>query len=886
MNRWPPPFLASLAVASLLAAAPGVARAQDDLGAREEMVEGDAGHAPVLTRPPALLTTVEPVFPEEAKTNKVSGDVTLQVDIGADGKVADVQVLQSAGHGFDEAATAAVRQFTFSPAEIDGKPASVRIQYTQHFFFREPPPPVVPDAGPPAPPVLPITISGRVLERGSRKPIIGAAVKASGLEEPAITEVGGVFALRLPPGKVDIEVVEPSHHPFKTDEVVAKGERLEVTYFMMPKAVGLYETVVTGDRDKKEVTRYSLGQEELDKVPGSMGDPIRVIDDLPGVARVPFLSGALIVRGATPGESGYYLDGVDIPLLFHLLDGPSVINTEFLDRLDFYPGGFGAEYGRAIGGIVDVATRSPKDDQWHGSAKADLIDSGLFLSAPILPGLTVSAAARRSYLANELPYVLPLFTSAGILVAPTYYDYQFRLDYKPPSYPNNTFRLFVFGSDDVLNVIADGELPGGATFSLNDHQDFQRYSGSWVFRSGKLTISSVPFVGRNGSDIGTGLLQIADTDHVYGLREKVDWAIQPYFTLRFGLDTELISSNFTAKLPSYPLNYRPFPGAEPNLPLMSIGGIVDEYDYGGYIEGDFKFPGRVRVIPGVRLDAFKLEDQWRPNVNPRLTVRWDLGDENEPVTVKGAVGLYSESPGAENLDPRFGNPTEPLESAFQSSVGVEHKFGDLISIDVTGFYNRRFQLAESADELIVEPNGNLQRVLVAPLGLGRAYGIEVLLRHEITRHWFAWVAYTLSWSQEKDVGDATYHWADYDERHILTLIGQYKIGNGWEFGGRFRLTTGLPTTAVVGTTFDADQQIYDPTYGGYNAGRLPTFQQLDLRIDRVFLFDRWILALYLDVQNVLNHQNEEGVIVDYRYVTQIVVPDIPILPTLGIRGSF
>ena len=85
---------------------------------------------------------------------------------------------------------------------------------------------------------------------------------------------------------------------------------------------------------------------------------------------------------------------------------------------------------------------------------------------------------------------------------------------------------------------------------------------------------------------------------------------------------------------------------------------------------------------------------------------------------------------------------------------------------------------------------------------------------------------------------------------------------------------------------DADQQLYDPIYGATNAGRLPTFQQLDLRVDRVFLFDRWMLALYLDVQNVLDHTNQEGVIVDYRYRTQIVVPDIPILPTIGVRGSF
>ena len=775
-----------LIVFAVLLGVSATARADDAYGgAVEHMETPDAGHTPVLTKPPALLQRVEPIFPEEAKAQQLQGDVTMQVDIGADGKVTDVQVLQPAGHGFDEAAVAAVKQFTFSPAEIDNVPAPVRITYTEHFVWVAP----VVDAGPPeeadagevdAGPQWPIRLAGRVLERASRKPIDGAQVEAESTEAKAaaITDADGKFELHLPPGNVGVTVRAANYQLYHTTENLTAKERLDVSYFLMPKTFGLYESSVRSQRDQKEVNRYTLDREELEKVPGSLGDPIRVIQDLPGVARAPFLSGQLIVRGSAPTDTGSYLDGVEIPLLFHFFGGPSVVNPEFLDRIDFFPGGFGPEYGRAIGGIVDVQTRAPKQDEWHGSAKIDLIDTGVYVAMPIAPGLTVSAAERRSYLDAVLGVALPI-AGASVTVAPVYYDYQLRVDYQPPEMKKNKFKLFFFGSDDYLTVVDPGALPGGSDFKINDHQGFQRLQGAWIWHDGITTLSTAPYVGLDDLSVGVGQLQIDSNDVVVGHRENLELDLTKWFILRNGLDFELYRSTYDAHFPAVPLNYRPFPGEQPDAPLQELGGIINELDYGFWTEAEIHLPWRMKIFPGLRYDYYRLHGLSRNGIAPRLTIRQDFGSEDKPLTVKGAVGIYNESPGAQNLDPVFGFPDEPLQWAFQSSLGVEKRITDAINIDLTGFYNRRYDLAEPSNIIVHEPDGSVHRQLVSPSGLGRAYGLELLARHEITKHFFGWIAYTLSWSYERPNSDSDYAPSTYDERHILTLIAQYKFGNGW-----------------------------------------------------------------------------------------------------------
>ena len=158
---------------------------------------------------------------------------------------------------------------------------------------------------------------------------------------------------------------------------------------MRPRGGNPYETVVEGEREVLEVTRRTLQRQQLTSVPGTFGDPIRVIQTLPGMQRAPFGLGLLLVRGSNPDDTGIYVDGHEVPSLFHFLGGPSIFNAEMLDSIDLYPGGFPARFGRHHGGAVALELRPTKSDGVHGSAKVDFIDAGGYLRAPISEGRLV-----------------------------------------------------------------------------------------------------------------------------------------------------------------------------------------------------------------------------------------------------------------------------------------------------------------------------------------------------------------------------------------------------------------------------------------------------------------------------------------------------------------
>ena len=862
-------------LATLASFAPGALAYE---GAVERRPRAEPDKAPTLTRAPELKSFVEAVYPDEALEDGLTGEVGLLVDIGADGKVADAQVVRPAGHGFDEAALAAVQRFLFSPAELDGAPAAVRIEYTYRFVLKEAPKPApLPEA--PAPAV--VTLRGKALERGTRAPIRGASVLCRETEEEATTGARGEFALHPPPGLCTLRVTSFSHEPMERKETVQQGKVLEVTYFLMPRAYGLYHSVVRGDRDRREATSHELAREELQKMPGSMGDPIRALQNLPGIARAPYLSGQLVIRGALPDQTGAYMDGVEIPLLFHFLGGPSVVNPEFLDAIDFYPGGFGPHYGRAIGGIVDAKTRRGSEEDLHGSFKIDLIDSAAFVEAKVTDKLSLAVAARRSYIDVLLPKSFP---SGGgtISILPRYWDYQVRADYGKKG-DRNALTLMAFGSDDQLRVAASG-AQRQRDFTLATHTGFHRARLTWTYREGDLTNTLSPYLGRDevNVDIGDGTSSIGGSSVAPsgGFRDDLTWSLPGGHALRLGADVQLAEAQFKYTAPAINA-YRTFPGADPIEPPETVERRLGLVDWGFYAELETKL-GRLTLLPGVRVDLFRLQGHARTGADPRLTARYKLA---ERTTLKGSIGHFSQAPSPLQFDPVFGNPDLRLQKALQTSLGVEHRFTDAIRLDVTGFYNRRYDLAAATLDARVDANGNTVPALFNNDGLGRAFGVEVLLRHDISERFFGWLAYTLSRSQERLRGES-YHLGSYDEPHILTLVAQYKLGKGWEVGGRFRLVSGRPTTPITDATFDADTGNYRAVRGTATSARLPTFNQLDLRVDKGFLFERWKLGVYLDVQNVYWAKNPEGYQWDYRFREQTQIPGLPILPTLGVKGSF
>jgi len=171
-------------------------------------------------------------------------------------------------------------------------------------------------------------------------------------------------------------------------------------------------------------------------------------------------------------------------------------------------------------------------------------------------------------------------------------------------------------------------------------------------------------------------------------------------------------------------------------------------------------------------------------------------------------------------------------------------------------------------------------------GRGRVIGLEVVVRRELAAGFFGWIAYTLSRSERLDSGQTTWRLFDYDQTHILAVVASYDLPRHWRIASRFRYVSGNPETPVIGSVFNSVTDEYDPTFGKVNSARQPPFVQLDVRLDKQWVFDRWLLDAYLDLQNATNHTNPEGIAYNYDYTQSKVSQGLPILPFLGIRAEF
>jgi TonB family protein len=822
---------------------------------------------PQLTKAPALLKFVEARYPAEAEAQGLSGDVGLEVQIGADGQVIDAKVTRPAGHGFDEAAAAAVRAFVFSPAEIDGQPAAVAIEYTYHFTL-SPPQPVAP---PPTPEGgLAVSVSGSVLERTSKNPIAGAALRLDGLELKKSSGPMGEFVLLVEKGVHRLEVFAAGYQPLASTFEAVPGRVVELTFFLRPKIEGAYQTTVRTQADKEVVQSYTVDRTVFQRTPGSYGDPLHIIADLPGVARSPFDLGFLVVRGANPADTDFYLDGLQVPVLYHFLGGPAVVNPEFLDKFDFYPGGQGAMYGHGIGGVVDAFSRKLEPGRVHASADLNTAWLGTFLQVPLGPSTTVGAGGRISY----FNFLLQPFLGAGTVAVPYFWDYQLKLDQGLPG-ARDDFGLMAYGSNDSLHLVT-GSSGAAPSFNLDYHALFHRLVGRWTHREGAFSSTVSPMIGYQNTNTASGINGFDAKTFTAALRHNMSYELTPSARVNFGEDISFNRYQYQVELPMLP-DYNVFPGSSVAVPTTHISRAFEITDIGLWAETVLMLYDRVTVIPGLRLDGYQVPGGVRGSINPRLVLKWQLTDR---LLAKASVGLYNQPPPAVDFDPTYGNPGLGLLSAIQYSGGFEYRLSAPLTVSVVGFYSDRFNLLNGF--LGPHPPG---QVPIDNSTRGRAYGLEFYLHHDLTQRLFGWISYTLSRSEVSFGTNQPWLLSTFDQTNILTGVLSYNLGSGFYLGGRARFVTGNPYFPTTGSTFDSDSDSYVPLYGPDQA-RLTNFWQLDVRLDKEFYFDTLKLTLYLDIENVTFHANEELRLADYRYRYYAIVPGLPFLPILGVRVDY
>jgi TonB family protein len=839
-----------------------------------------------LTRAPVLRTFVEAEYPPARRAAAVEAQVVLQIEIAADGRVENVTVAQSAAPDFDAAAVAAARQFVFQPAEIDGKPAPVKITYKYTFAIRT----QMVKLGPQ------VNFEGTVLERFTKKPMAGVTVT---VEKVAThTDDKGRFSfVDLPLGPHKVQLSGDRLVTVSTDETLERDQKKTVRYFVEERQEGIdEETVVRAARIKKETVQTVIRTEEARRVPGTQGDTLKVVQNLPGVARSAVGSGAIIVWGAAPRDTRVNVDGVEIPALYHVGGLRSTVNSDLVKSIDLVPGGYGAEYGRGLGGLVRVETRPLPQAGIHGYVAADVLDTSAMLSVTIGKRLRLAIAGRYSYLDKLLGAVTNRDVS-DFFPVPRYDDYQVMASLALRR--DETLELFFLASDDHLRRSIASVDPAEVKSESTDssfYRLFLRYTRLLPDGASFVLTPSVGFDTSRATTRFGAVPTLAETDAVrYGLRAAYRRRVHRLVTLSLGLDLagQTADSHRSGSLEIPPREGDVFvfgrpPGDDVNADRWS----THVADAAPYLFAEIAL-GPFTLVPGLRLDAFLLEgsrstppivgttpigfSHFQLGLDPRLQVSWR---PHKRVAVSLAVGLYHQAPDADELSAVFGNPALGLSQALHVSLATSVKITGTLTCEVVGFY-KDLQDLVSRNEAPTPP---LAQALTQD-GAGRSYGGQILLRQELWKGLFGWITYSLSRSERQDHPDRAYRLFDYDQTHVLGVVASYEW-RGWAAGVRFRYTTGMPRTPVVGAFYDGRGDQYQPIFGAQNTIRIPDFVQLDVRLEKTFSFRRLTLNVFLDVQNVTNRANPEEIVYNPSFTKPAYITGLPTLAVLGLRVQF
>lgn len=877
----------------------------------------EAGVEPVLL-PPSLLADSPAPYPPQLASEQVTGKVQLELLVTEDGEVESARVVSGAHPLLDDAALHAATGLRFNPATLDGQPVPVRIGFEYRF---EAPAPVV--TGGEA--VAPVTLRGLVREKGNRRPLPGAVlVSDAAPDSPVETDAEGRFEAHWPASAQKVKVSSPGHKPGTFIENVRKGEALEVVYGLEPLVINPYETVVRGDRERTEVSRVTLHEAELREIPGTMGDPFRVVMLLPGVGSMVSGLAYPVVRGSQPSSTGYYLDGIRVPLLFHLFLGPAVIHPDFIDTIDFFPGTPPPQYGRLMGGAIDGRLSRPRDDRVHGSAYADLINAGVFVEYPFeSTGTNISIAGRYSY----TPWIIALAANAfqeppapdrkNDKIVLDFWDYQARIE---QDVGDGKLRLFAFGSSDTFGTRAGDSLGTTALQTILFHRvDL-----------------------RDRRPVGPGELETAVT---WGLDRLAIVSQQPDDSAEFHIDQGTLSlrAGYGAKLTDR-LSLRS--GADIDRRLAEVSGYSSEnpFDDGDVVRLDQSvavglFAGawgellwqpdeRWTVVPGLRVDNYHLSGGINhAALEPRLTARYKL---REDLTLKAGTGLFHQAPTTLISIPvvDIAGLDQGLQEALQFSVGAEWKAPRSFEVGLDFYLNpmlRTVELTPFADETLIDGEnlggeGGL-RVKAAQVeerpelpslaSHGMAYGMELLVRRPLGGNWFGWLSYSLSRSTRytrflrydnrgdpigMDAKDLPFV---FDQTHILNLVVSYKFANNVTLGGVLHFNTGRPESGLgpqtqrMGVRRSPDG-IDEPGWVPVDrdqVDRLPAFFRFDVRLAKAWAYETFALEAYLDMLNVSISRE----VVGYNYSgdgppgTPLIKEPIGlpvVLPILGLKGRY
>jgi hypothetical protein len=327
---------------------------------------------------------------------------------------------------------------------------------------------------------------------------------------------------------------------------------------------------------------------------------------------------------------------------------------------------------------------------------------------------------------------------------------------------------------------------------------------------------------------------------------------------------------------------------------------------GAYANLEIKPIPTLQIIPGVRYDYFpeldyegsiapefwdykKYDDVNSMSGEPslRMNARWQFTKKQ---TLKVSAGNYSQTPQpiGQVIHKRWGDPDMPATKAAHYVAGHEWQITDVINSDVQFYFNRQWNIPMMAED---PENSQEEDRKWSKDGLGRMWGMELMLRHLQSEHFFGWIAYTLSRTERFNHASKKWELFERDQIHNLQVLGSWHLKKEFDVGFRARYVTGNPTTPVKGIIEHAADNAYtphfEPIYGKKNSSRVDPFFQLDVRVDKKFVFDKWMYTMYVDFQNLsyFIYKSPEQSEYNYDYTDKTSI-SMPPMVAVGCKAEF
>ncbi|MBS1910766.1 MAG: TonB-dependent receptor [Bacteroidetes bacterium] len=825
--------------------------------------------------------------------------------------------------------------------------------------------------------------------------LVGVTVQIDETRLGAVTRKDGSFLIEnVPAGDRTLVARAVGYEMVRTRVPIRAGDRTHADVVLKESAVKMQgvEVRAEGKRQLQSDTRTSVTKidpRDAKYLPGAGEDVMRSLRSLPGVVAPNDFSSQLVVRGSGPDQNLIVIDDIEVFNPYRLYGFVSMFNPETVSDITLLTGGFPAKYGDRLSAVLDVTNREGggKGKLVTGKLNASMTNANLVLEGELPSALNGGwlLSGRRTYYDLILG---PVARSAklvdGDVAFPNFRDLQFKAVLSP--WPTSSFVLDGITSRDATELISGSERTSVDSFSINDRSTnslaglswrytpntniLSKTTGSWYENTGE-----TEFGGEGGSRL---LYGDASRDSVGAMIRALPQAVQDSlrklgitaenppalgisdgnagfsfrkFTLRnetsirsgahlfeFGATLDEIHTAITFKsTPDSLLKAIRLATRRVAVP-DSIVSSIDYYRTNAFAQDKINFSDRFYLQAGLRFDYYRLID--RSYLAPRLSASYAI----DPLTtVRGAFGIYYQSPGYEKLLDRatYFDLTSPAvadlkaERATHYVLGIERILTEDWQVRVEGYYKDfadlivqqkltgvKYVSTPKSGESVRYPSGWTDPVAVAGDSLtpipvndatGAAYGVEVLLQKigtPGTSRWSGWLGYTLSFANRYRDG-ITFPF-DYDQRHTVNLVMNYRVNDWLELGSNFQFGSGFPYTPPVGfypvVVMNTDstgvkkpaiatnvfgETLFTIDRGGVaniNSARLPAYHRLDVRA--TWYADWWDLkwSIYLDVINIYNHKNilSRSYTVDKTSGTLVEhdVGMLPILPTLGLSVAF